>query len=49
MPINNIQPLQGLNRMSLSDLSDREREQWYAANQNALSKYNPVVRKQAAE
>lgn len=49
MPNDSIQPLQGLNRMSLSNLSDREKEAWYAANQNALSKYNPRVRRQAAE
>lgn len=49
MPIDRIQPLQGLNRMSLSGLSDRERKQWYTANQNALSKYNPAVRDRIAE
>ena len=51
MPINSIQPLKGLNRMTLSGLPDREREQWYRANQHLLAKYsyNPQVYDKAAE
>jgi hypothetical protein len=51
MPINKIQPLQGLNKMSLSGLSDREKEQWYKANEQQLAKYSysPRAYEQAAE
>lgn len=51
MPINNTQPLRGLNRMSLSGLTDRERELWYKANNHLLAQYsyNPEVRRKAAE
>jgi len=49
MPLNNIQPLQGLNKMNLSGLSDRERKQWYEANKTALAQYqNPIIRDQVA-
>lgn len=49
MPIDNMQPLRGLNRMTLSGLSSREREQWYNQNRHLLDKYSIGERKRAAE
>ena len=35
--------------MNLSGLSDRERQQWYKANQQTLSQYDPAIRRKVAE
>lgn len=45
-----IKPLEEVYKiMSLSSLSDRERELWHTVNESALAKYNLAVREQAAQ
>lgn len=50
MPQNKIDPIEEIHKMmSLDCLSDREQELWYKVNQQSLSRYNPVHRREVAQ